>query len=444
MRFIILLTFVFVIGSGYAQQILTYQEAVSIALERNVDFIIQQNEVERAQAQRMQSIMEMAPTLRFSADFFDRKGRQQIQNPETNQVEFLDVVSDNLDARINATLPLFSGLNRIQTFRANRQNVQAQQYGEERTRQTTIFNVAQQYLQVLLSEALYHIALDNHRNQTENLKRIEAQVEVGALAGVDKYNQLAEVKRLESLMIRAWANYEGDRLILAQTLQLEPGLEFKLVNPGVDIEYILSLSVDLDELYQTAMVSRPDYNQQKMQVTQSTRTLSALRGSYYPSVSAFYTYGSFFNSQIPFSLEYQMRSINPYHFYGFSLNVPILNGFSVRTRVQTAKIDRNNSLLQEKNLKAIIYRDVKTAYQNFEAAKAQYLAANVQHDAATEAYNLEKERFELGLSAFVEFSQANNALIQGQAAKAQAEYTLMFQETILNYQIGQLKLEEAK
>ena len=436
---VLTILFFAVATTSIAQRVLTYDEALSIALQKNVDYNVQQNETDRASAQRLQSIMDMAPTLRASADFYDRRGRQQIQNPETNQVEFLDVVSENIDARISASLPLFNGLNRVQTLRANQSNVQAQAHGVERTKQTTIFNVAQQYLQVLLSEELYRIAQDNHRNQAENLKRIEGLVEVGALAIVDQYNQLAEVKRLESLTIRAWSNYESDKLILAQTLQLEPGTEFKLVNPGVSVESILSLTVDLDELFKTAMINRPDYNQQKQLVLRNTRRVSALRGSYLPGISAFYTYGSFYNSRIPFDLQEQMRTVNPYHFYGFSLNVPILTGFTTRTQVQSAKIDRDNSLLQENNLKTIIYRDVKTAYQNFEAAKAQYLAAVVQYDAANGAYNLEKERYELGLSAFFEFSQASNALIQGQAAKAQAEYTLMFQETILNYQVGQLK-----
>ncbi|MCU0356421.1 MAG: TolC family protein [Cyclobacteriaceae bacterium] len=422
-----------------AQRQLTYEEAVAIALQKNVDYNVQTNEVERAQAQRTQSIMAMAPSLQISSDFFNRRGRQQIQNPETNQVEFLDVVSENIDARIFASIPVFNGLNRIQTFRASQSQVQSQDYGRERVKQTTIFNVSQQYLQVLLSDELYRIAKDNHRNQTENLKRIEAQVDLGTRAPIDKFNQLAEVKRLESLMIRAWSNFESDKLILAQTLMLEPGTEYTLVNPGLPVESALALTVDLDDLYQMALVNRPDYNQQRLLVDRNTRIVSALRGTYTPTVSAFYTYGSFFNSRIPFSLEEQLRSVNPYHFYGFSLNVPILNGFTTRNRVQSAKIDRDNSVLQENNLKTLIYRDVKTAYQNFEAAKAQYLAAMVQHDAATAAYNLERERYDLGLSTFVEFSQASNALIQGQAAKAQAEFTLMFQETILNYQIGQLK-----
>jgi outer membrane protein len=418
---------------------LTYEEAVSIALQKNVDFNVQHNEVDRALSQRMQSIANLGPNVSVSADFFDRRGRQQIQNPETNQVEFLDVISNNISGNFNASITLFNGLNKLQTYRSQQSNVQAQEFGLERARQNTVFNVAQQYLQVLLSEELYRIAQDNYRNQTENLKRIQGQVEVGALGIVDQYNQTAEVKRLESLMIRAKNNFENDKLILAQTLQLEPGTDFVLVNPNYSIEYTLNLQVDLDDLYQTALTSRPDYNQQKQLVLRNTRNVNALRGNYYPSLSAFYQYGSFYNSRIPFSRNDQLREVNPYQFYGFSLAVPIMNGFSSRVRVQSAKIDRDNSMLQESNLKTVIYRDVKAAYQNFEAAKANYLSSVAQFEAADAAYKLAKERYELGLSTFVEFSQASNALILGQAARAQSEYTLMFQETILNYQIGQLK-----
>lgn len=423
----------------YGQRQLTYEEAVQIALQKNVDFNVQQNEVERASGQRLQSIMGMGPTLRANADFFDRRGRQQIQNPETNQVEFLDVISNNLQASINAEITIFNGLNQLQSFRSSMSNFQSQEFALERTRQNTIFNVAQQYLQVLLSEELYRIAADNHRNQEENLRRIEGQVEVGALAITDKYNQLAEVKRLENLMIRAKNTFENDKLVLAQTLQLEPGTSFNLLNPEFDVNRVLQLDVDLDELYKTALNNRPDYNQQRTLVIRNTRTVSALRGSYSPTLTAFYNYGSFYNSRIPFSRVDQLRTVNPYHFYGLSLSVPILNGFGTRARVQSARIDRDNSLLQEQNLKTVIYRDVTTAYQNFEAAKAGYLASLAQFEAANVAYSLEKERYELGVSAFFEFSQANNALIQAQAGKAQAEYTLMFQETILNYQIGQLR-----
>ena len=434
------IVFVFTVSS-FAQRQLTYEEAVTIALQKNVDFNVQHNEVDRAGYMKAQSISQLTPSLRVEADAFNRRGRQQIQNPETNQVEFLDVISDNLNMSINASMPVFNGMNRINRYRASQSNLEAQEFGLERTKQNTIFNVAQQYLQVLLSEELYRIAEDNHRNQSENLKRIEGLVEVGSLAVVDKYNQLAEVKRLELLTIRARNTFENDKLVLAQTLQLEPGTDFVLTKPKFSIEETLQLQINIDDLYQTALANRPDYNQQKSVVLSNSRLVSSLRGSYLPGISAFYIYGSSYNSQIPYSQSDQLTTVNPYHFYGFSFTVPIFAGLATRTQVQSAKIDRENSLLQENNLKTIIYRDVKTAYQNFQDMKAGYVSSMAQFDAANAAYNLEKERYELGLSAFFEFSTANNNLIQAQAARAQSGYMLMFQETILNYQIGLLKQE---
>lgn len=411
-----------------------------MALERNVDLRTQGNAVDRANAQLMQAGAQMLPTAQIGGDLYARKGRQQIQNPETNQVEFVDVVSNNFGASLNTSLPLFGGLNRIQTFRAGLSNLRAQEYGEERAKQTVIFTVAQQYMQVLLSYELYIIAKDNLRNQSENLKQIQEKVELGALAPVDQYNQLAEVKRLESVAIRALNTYETDKLLLGQTLQLEPGIDFKVENPGFSVDEAIQLNVNLDELYETAIASRPDFKQQQLTVQSNSRTVNALRGNYFPTVSAFYNYGSSYNSQVSFTRNDQLFDINPYHFYGLSFSIPIFNGLNTRTRVQLAKVDLRNSELQHGNLKTTIYRDVKSAYLNFETAKTSYVSAVNQLEAASQAYNLEKERYDLGASSFFQFSQASNALILGQAAKAQAEYTLMFQETILNYQVGKLKL----
>jgi outer membrane protein len=441
---LIAILFLTITSDAFGQKILTYEEAVAIALQNNMDYNVQKNELERTAFQRTQSLAALGPNISANSNIFEYVGRQQIPNPETNQVEFRDVVSDNFGFTINGSIPLFNGMSRIQTYKANQSRLNAQEHGVERSRQNTIFTVAQQYLQILLSEELYRISEDNFRNQIENLKRIEGLVEVGALATVDRYNQQAEVRRLESLVITSKNNYENDKQILAQTLQLEPGLDFTLKPPYFSFQEMLQLNIIVEELYQTALNNRPDYKQQREIVTSNTKTVYAIRGSYLPNVSAFYTYGSRYNSRITASRPDQIWSINPEQFYGLSFNMPIITGFNTRNRVQSAKLDRENSILQENNLKTIIYRDVKMAHQNFEAAKAGYIASMAQFEAAKKAYELEKERFELGISAFFEFSQSSNALIQGQAAKAQAEFTLMFQETILNYQLGLLQTSDQK
>jgi outer membrane protein len=440
MKKIFVISFLFLgFSVAKAQEIqLTFQEAVNLALQTNVEYRIQENEYQRADMQRWQGLGNLLPNVRLTGDVYERIGRQQITNPETDQVEFRDAASQNIDLRLNASMVLFNGLNRIQTLLASHNRLIAQKHALERSRQSTIFNVAQQYLQVLLSEELYKIALDNYRNQQETLKRIEVQVDIEALALVDKYNQLAEVKRFESLVIQTKNTWENDKANLAQILQLSPGTDFQLVKPEVEVNSVLYESVSLAQLYQIALHNRPDYKQQMKTLEASERNLWARRGTYMPTVSAFYTYGTFYNSTVPFSRTDQLRTVFPSHFYGLSFSVPIFGGLETRSAVQSAKIDRNIADLNEQNQRSIIYRDVQTAWQNFEASKAGYYAASAQLEAASTAHELESERYRLGASSFIEYSQANNALVQAQAAYAQAIFTLIFQQTILNFQTGVL------
>jgi outer membrane protein len=425
-----------IVWAGYGQRKITFQEAVDLALINNVEYRTQELETKRTDMQRWQGVAGMAPTLRLNGDFYERIGRQQITNPETDQVEFRDAKSQNIDLRINANMVLFNGLNRIQNFRASSSRLDAQKYALERSKESTIFNVAQQYLQVLLSEELYKIASDNYRNQLETLKRIEVQVEIEALAIVDKYNQLAEVRRFESLVIQSKNTFENDKAAFAQLLQLDPGLWFELETPDVDVQEILQDTVTLEELYQVAIGNRSDYRQQLKNLEATERTVWARRGNYSPTVSAFYTYGTFYNSTVPFARADQLRTVFPSHFYGLSFSVPIFGGLETRSAVQSAMIDREIAEIQERNQKTVVYRDVQTAYQNYLASKASYQASLAQLEAASKAFELESERYRLGASSFVELSQATNALVQAQAAKAQAEFTLLFQQTILHFQSG--------
>jgi outer membrane protein len=97
-----------------------------------------------------------------------------------------------------------------------------------------------------------------------------------------------------------------------------------------------------------------------------------------------------------------------------------------------------NSKLQEKDLRLMIFREVQTAYLNFLASKNEYLAAEKQFNAAQEAYNIQKERYEVGVGTLVELSRSTLTLVVGAGSRAQARYTLLFQKVILDYYTGLL------
>ncbi len=61
-----------------------------------------------------------------------------------------------------------------------------------------------------------------------------------------------------------------------------------------------------------------------------------------------------------------------------------------------------------------------------------------QADACARAW----KKYDLGVSSFVDFINANRAFVQSQTDRAQAEYRLLFQKVLVDYAMGTLKPED--
>ncbi|MEL6537325.1 MAG: TolC family protein, partial [Bacteroidota bacterium] len=80
------------------------------------------------------------------------------------------------------------------------------------------------------------------------------------------------------------------------------------------------------------------------------------------------------------------------------------------------------------------FLDFETFQQSLTAAQAQLLAAE-------KAFEIQKERFELGNTDLLTFNQSNTNLVRSQAELISAEYQLMFQQLLLDYFVGRLDVD---
>jgi len=163
---------------------------------------------------------------------------------------------------------------------------------------------------------------------------------------------------------------------------------------------------------------------------------------HFPTLEFYGGVGSRYTSQAPDTDFGQQIFESNYVFnYGLELNIPIYQRNGVKAQKIRAKMAYENSKLEEKDLRVMIFRQVQTAYYNFIAAKKEYFAAEKQFNAAQEAYNIQKERYELGVGTLVELTRSTWTLVDGAASRAQARYALLFQKVILDYHTGLLNQE---
>jgi outer membrane protein len=439
--FIILLLITAVINNSKAQDtlLLSFQDAVEIGLKQNQGFQMRQNEQHILKRERQAATLGHLPKININNNLFRQTG-QQFQQLE-GQLVVTNVSNDLFTTGLNANVPIFNSGRRLYTTRATRHFEEAGNLNLHRASQDVVFDIAQQYLQILLDQELLRIAIQNLENQRQQLRQIEGFVEAGLRTLSDQYNQQSEVARLTTVVLDAEIQLETDLWQFAETLQLDPNVIPNLL--PLDLETVPSefLDLGLEELYDLSKHNRKDFQAQKLMVAGQRDMVSVARSFYYPQINGFFNYNTFFTSLDERSFSDQYWRLYPQRTFGFNITIPIFNNFENRVAVARGKMEHRNQELELSALERRVTQETKLAYENYRAAIKREEATQVQLEAAEVAQQVIEERFRLGVSNFVDLAQANQQLVTAQSDHAQARFTHYFQEMILRYTLGVLEVE---
>ncbi|MCK5102201.1 MAG: TolC family protein, partial [Cyclobacteriaceae bacterium] len=416
---------------------LTYEEAVKIALEQNVGLRMQENQMDVIRAEKAQSRGEMAPSISANLRGYRANGNTFLEQ----EARTINTTSDNLSASVNANLNIFSGFSQINRLKYANASYEAQRKLIERTSQDVIFEVTNQFLQVLLDIELLKIAEDNLKTQELLFKQIEAMVEAGNRPKSDQYDQLAGVKNMELLVLQGKNNLSNDKSILAITLQLDPTVQLTLTDPAWDLDEVRLTEFNLDELYEISLTNRPDLKQFQLTEVASEKAISISKADFAPSLYAFYALGTRYNDQAIRSIDAQLTTDNKNSAYGLNLSIPIYSGLRNRTQYVRQKVQFENSKINTENLRKTILTDVRQAYQNFLDVRSAYDVSLAQHEASVMALNVQKEKYSLGVGSLIELTNSNNNYVFAASKQAQAQLNLLFQKVILDYHTGILQAQ---
>ena len=420
-----------------AQETLTFTQAVNTALERNVILNQEKNRQLINQAEKMASWASLGPSVNAGARYRNSRGRQFI----TQEARLVDIETNDFGYSIDANITVFNGLRLMNGVRQADYNLEAQRQLVKRTEQDIINNVSRQYLQVLLDQELLKIAQDNQSTQEAQLEKIRAEVELGSRAPVDELNQDALVKSAELEVLRSQFRLRNDKATLAQTLQLDPTIDIQLMNPSWDVNSVRLEDYKIDELYTIALENRGDFRNSQEVEKSTKRNVAINRASKYPSLQAFASFGSFYTDASTIGFNDQINQ-NEATVVGLQIQVPIFNNLNNHLPVVRSRIFYENAVLDRENMENTVKSDVLRSYQNFRDAITNYNAADISLEAARLAFEIEQERFNLGVADFVVLTQASNTYVQAQTDFAQAEYSLLFQKILMDYSLGVLKVED--
>jgi outer membrane protein len=421
---------------------LSFEEAVKIGLKNNFTLQQQKNTLHYTQLNKTASMMQLGPRVDASASAYRVDGNSFNQQ----RGEVVNGMVDFINGSVGASLPIFNGLNQVNQYRQAHSANEAQLHQVVRSSQDVIQTITNNYLTCLLDQELLNISEKNIETQKVQYEQIRSQVELGARAEADLYNQEYQVKNAELLYIRALNRLNNDLALLAQNLAIDPRTKLELEPVNWDINSLLQDSVYLDDMQELAIARRSDLKQAEYSEKAAHYGYSAMKGRYYPNLSAGVSYGSRFNYIHGIdnrSFDDQFRHDNRQLNYGLSLTIPIFYGFAYRSQTAQAKMLYRNAAVRRQSTEITVKTEVLQAYQNFQNAKTSYIAAQAQLRAAELTYQTQRERYHLGISNVVEMNTTNQAYVQAQGDYQSALYTLMFQRLLIDYAIGTLNVDAA-
>ena len=445
MKSTLLIVLTLVCTVAYTQEsdsVLTFKEAVDIALKNNLVLNQQRNNLNTSQANKLSNFAQLGPQASVNGSFGQRSGNTFIQQ----EARVVNATVYLANASFNAQMPIFGGFSGINFARQADSQLDAQVAFVQRSTQDVINTVAIQYLQVLLDRELLKIAEENVTLQKTIMDQVKAQVELGSRPPVDQYNQQAQLSNAELRVTQAEFSLVNDKMLLYQTLLIDPTVTRVIEEPAWDINAIALDNLTLDQLIQEAMTRRADLKQFQYTARASKYAMHANKGNFFPQLNAVYSNGSAWNKQkdapVLRTFNDQFFTDNRSNYLGLNLNIPLFGAFQNRLNYVRSKTQYKNDELVAKNREVVVKADVVRAYENLESIKKAYSAGLTGLEASKVAHDLEKERYQLDVTSFVDMANANRTYIQAQTDMAQAKYRLLFQKILLDYAIGTLKPED--
>jgi outer membrane protein len=121
---------------------------------------------------------------------------------------------------------------------------------------------------------------------------------------------------------------------------------------------------------------------------------------------------------------------------GFSLDIPILNGWQVNKQISNSKLAAENSQFALDGTKKQLYKNIQQAYADAVAALKKYNASIKAVTSMEESFRYTEQKFNVGMVTPVDYNAAKTQLLNAQSDMAQAKYEYIFKTKVLDFYKG--------
>jgi outer membrane protein len=413
-----------------AQQILTIENAVKIALENNYEIKIASNNSLINKTNASVGNSGMLPKL--TATITDNNSIQNSsQTRQDGTVTELDNAKNNsLNYGVGLDWTIFDG---FKMFARHDQLKELQKLGEAQLKLTIItkisavnaayFDLVQQQQQLAALDTT--IVISNQR-----LTLAQNRFTIGKASKLEVLNAQVDLNTDKVTLLRQKELYANTKIILNQILARDVKTEYKVVN---------NIRVDdrllLPELTALAEKQNPQLEAQIINKRVSELELKQIKAARYPTIKVNTGYNfSETQSSLGFVSQSSSRGLN----YGFSASLNLFDGFTQNRNEKISKIQVDNSKMAIELQSLALNSELATSYQTY-LTNLELIALEKTNEAIAEQnLNITMDKFRIGTINTLEFRTAQLNYVNAKVRYSNAQFQAKLSEIALRELAGSI------
>jgi len=285
--------------------------------------------------------------------------------------------------------------------------------------------VDQAFYNALETRELVKVAEETVKARQTLVDRVSALTQAKLRSDLDLSFANVDLSRAKLLLLESQNNYQTSLAALSALLGYPDEQTFDVVEPGTDIT---PPSPDVLPLITQALQQRPEVASLQFQVESAQKNSNAEHDLWRPTVSALGVAG------IAPVRDPQIH--NWYGAVGVNINIPVFNEFLYNARAKTADLQAEAARQKLMDLRNNVARDVRISWQDANQAFARLTVTQQLREQANLALDLAQQRYNLGLSSIVEFSQAELGKTEADITDTDARYHYRLTQIVLAYTVG--------
>ncbi len=432
--FIILLSNFLTLSLAAQSLPMSLDDCMAYAVEHSTSVGKKINALDDAQQEYNSSLASLFPSLSASVSGASNFGRSI--DPETNNYTNVSTFSNSYG--ISGSMPLFTGLQGINTLRAAKVARERGHNELQISRDEIAMQTMKAYIDVLYYIGTTEIAAQQLEDSRLMLKEVKKLYEIGRKSVADVAEVESQEANYDYLLTEQQNNLELAKIRLRELMNF-PQNEELVIEEDVEVEFS-SMLTPMEDVVSHALKNNAKIISAELNTSYSKLNYNRTKGYYFPSL---YLYGGY-NTSYFVNMENQAAyesflnqfKNNMGSYIQLGLSIPIFSGLEIKRSARMARNAWRNAELDQIAVRNAVESEVTQSYQQMQGYAKQYALGQKKLEAAQLAYDGIAAKFEKGLVTAIDLQTASTTLLQAKSDCLRSRLQYVIEYRMVEYYNG--------